>query len=187
MNQGTLVTLTGPSGSGKTTIAQLLTLLRPEEFVEAVSTTTRAPRLGEEEDVNYYYVSDRVFQSRSENGFFLEEVEYNGTRYGIEFPEISLRTESGRHTILVVEPVGARQIRERYDGGKLLQIFVSAKEDDLAGWMLARGDKPTVVQNRLECDRTAIRQDAFDWDLVIENDQTLVHLVRKVVEAIRTF
>jgi guanylate kinase len=178
-----LVTITGPSGVGKTTVVQLLYTIAPLSFTELVSTTTRAPRTGEREGVAYYFVDDAEFERRSEDQRFLEEIEYNGTRYGIESSEIEKAHSAGLTPLIVVEPHGARQIRERY-AGTLIQLYLNANEKRLRRWMLGRGDHQAKVAERIALDRTAITQGDFPWDLVIENDTTVPSLCAKVMKAI---
>jgi guanylate kinase len=178
-----LVTITGPSGVGKTTIVQLLYIIAPFTYTELVSTTTRNPRAGEVEGVAYHFVTVSDFQARSDAELFLEMIEYNGTYYGIEFSEIEKAHSSGLTPLIVVEPHGAQQIRTRYRG-RLIQIFLSANEDDLRRWMLGRGDEPVKAEERIALDRTAITQGDFPWDHVIANDNTIPSLCKKVLEAI---
>lgn len=181
---GNLVTLTGPSGSGKTTVEKLLASLRPEEFTYAVSHTTRKPREGEKEGEAYYFVSQTDFHALETAGGFLESVEYNGTRYGISKKEISNKTGTGRHTILVVEPAGAGQIRTRYRGN-LVQIFIDASEENVRGFMLARGDSAKAVEERIENDRTAIRNIDQVYDSQITNDSNIASLCLVVADLAR--
>ena len=176
---GTLVTLTGPSGCGKTTIAQLLTALRGD-FCEACSHTTRAPRNGEIEGISYHFVNDIKFEAIDLAGGFLESIEYNGTHYGISKQEISDRVSTGKHTILVVEPVGAGQIRRRYRG-KLVQIFIDADVDRLRSYMLARGDSPESADKRILLDQTAIQYGDQPWDARIANNSSISALCQKVM------
>lgn len=180
---GNLVTLTGPSGCGKTTVAQLLTTLRGD-FCEACSHTTRAPRDGEVEGTAYYFVNHRQFAELHHSGGFLESIEYNETYYGISKREISDNISTGMHTILVVEPVGAEQIRARYDGGTLVQIYIEADEECVRGYMLARGDAPEAVEKRIQNDRAAIRQGRSTYDVKITNNSSIAALCKAVMDAV---
>jgi len=178
-----LVTITGPSGVGKTTIVQLLYTIDPWHFTELVSTTTRAPRVGEQEGIAYYFVDNDEFERRSRAGTFLEEVLYNGTRYGIERSEIEKAHSADLTPLIVVEPNGARQIRERYEG-RLIQIFLDATEHRRRLWMLGRGDTAEDALSRVLNDRIAIVQGDFPWDAVIENNTTLPALVQSTLKEI---
>lgn len=181
---GTLVTLTGPSGSGKTTVEKLLTALRPEEFTYAVSHTTRDMRAGEKEGEAYYFVPKIDFHALEIAGEFLESIEYNGSRYGISKKEISDKVNTGRHTILVVEPVGAAQIRARYDGD-LVQVYIDADEESVRCFMLARGDSPKAIEERIQNDRDAIRSVDRTYDARITNDSSIASLCLAVADLAR--
>jgi len=178
-----LVTITGPSGVGKTTVVQLLYTFCPDTFTELVSTTTRKSRAGEVEGVAYHFVSEDHFDNLSLAGHFLEEIKYNGTRYGIELSEIDKAYIAKLTPLIVVEPHGAQQIRDRYEG-PLLQLYLDASKGDLFRWMVGRGDKVEDACKRSELDQTAITIGAFPWDLVIRNDSTIASLCDKVLVAI---
>ena len=101
MKKGHLIVVSGPAGSGKGTVnAQLLTR---EDFVFSVSATTRAPRPGEQDGVNYYYVSREEFERRIKAGEMLEYTEYCGNYYGTPLKEAEQGLESGKNLILEIE------------------------------------------------------------------------------------
>jgi guanylate kinase len=178
-----LVTITGPSGVGKTTVVQLMYTFCPDVYTELVSTTTRKPRAGEVDGVAYHFVSGDHFTNLSRAGYFLEEIEYNGTRYGIELSEIDKAYDADLTPLIVVEPHGAQQIRDRYEG-PLLQLYFDAPEESRSQWMVGRGDPLCKVATRIDLDRTAITRGDFPWDFVIQNDSTLASLCRKVLTAV---
>lgn len=178
--QGIVLTLTGPSGSGKTTVTHHLLQAYPSEFSECVSVTTRAKRPGEVEGVTYFYRNPSQFKQLDHAGEFIEVVEYNGNFYGTLRSEISSKTTSGKSTIIIAEPNGARQIRERWTG-PLLQVFIKPPtEDTVRGWMAARGDKPEEIEKRVRHDRELFRTDGYPWDAVLVN-----HTVTQVCEDLR--
>ena len=80
MNQGLLIVISGPAGSGKGTVNAHL--LKRDDFAYSVSATTRAPRPGEVDGVNYHFITREEFQKRIENGGMLEYTEYCGNFYG---------------------------------------------------------------------------------------------------------
>lgn len=103
----TIVTLTGPSCAGKTTLEGLL---KAEGLMNLISTTTRAPREGEKDGVNYYYRDKSTFARLVAQGAFIENVIFGGHRYGITGSEVTRAFAAGKDVVLVCEPEGMRQI-----------------------------------------------------------------------------
>ena len=179
---GLLVTITGPSGVGKSVVVKDI-FSRYPFFGEAVSTTTRLPRKGEVEGVAYHFVDRNEFEFRWRTGKFLERVEYNGNFYGIETTAVQKVHDAGKVALLVVEPHGACQIRERWTG-PLLQVFMQTpSEEVLRERMEKRGDTPEQIQSRRTLDAKLMREDGFPWGMVVVNktiQETSDEIVRKV-------
>jgi guanylate kinase len=107
-----LLVLSAPSGGGKTTVAKAL-LARRSDLAYSVSATTRPPRAGERDGVDYHFISRPEFDRRVADGAFLEWAEYGGHRYGTLAAEVDRLQATGRHVVLDIEVNGARAIRER--------------------------------------------------------------------------
>lgn len=169
---GILVTLTGPSGVGKSVVVKDIFTRYPYSFGEAVSTTTRPPRDGEVDGVAYHFVSRIEFAARWSAGRFLERVEYNGKDYGIEKAAIQKVMDQGKNVLLVVEPHGAQQIRENWEGGPLLQLFMRPpSEEVLRERMEKRGDSPGNIALRLASDFRIFKEHAYPYDAIFTNRQ----------------
>lgn len=127
-SDGTLFIVSGPSGAGKTTlINRAREQLKPigVRLYFSVSHTTRKARAGEQEGVNYYYVSEEGFTSMAERGEFLEYAHVHAHRYGTSRAEVLGRMNRGEDVILDIDYQGARQIAE--DPGlkqRSLNIFI---------------------------------------------------------------
>lgn len=104
-----IITVTGPSGAGKTELVRAL--VREHGFAEITSTTTRAPRAGEREGVDYHFVTPERFAEIEAGGGFLEVIRFTGKAYGAEATEVERNMASGRPSLIVVEPNGADQVR----------------------------------------------------------------------------
>lgn len=114
MNNGRfLVVVSGPSGSGKDTVVKRLMELHPEIEI-SVSATTRPMRAGEQEGVNYYYLSQQEFERRLAAGEILEHTRYCGNYYGTPKSEVDRRIAQGVTVVLVIEVEGAANIRRLY-------------------------------------------------------------------------
>ncbi|HEX8725252.1 MAG TPA: guanylate kinase [Gemmatimonadaceae bacterium] len=107
------VILSAPSGGGKTTIARAL-LARRKDVGYSVSCTTRAPRAGEQEGRDYYFLSRRDFIARRQRGEFAESAEVHGNLYGTLQAEVDRVLQSGRHVIMDIDVQGAQQFRRAF-------------------------------------------------------------------------
>lgn len=110
MNKGRLIVFSAPSGCGKGTM--LAEILKDDRFYCSVSATTRAPRDGETDGVDYHFISRGEFQQRINSNGMLEYAEYCGNFYGTPLKEVNDELEKGRYVILEIEVKGAMKIRE---------------------------------------------------------------------------
>jgi guanylate kinase len=157
--------ITGPSGVGKGTLIRLLLAQFPGMSL-SVSATTRAPRPGEEDGVDYHFLTPEEFQRRIDEGEFLEWAEYSGNRYG------TLRSELDRDVdvlVLEIEVQGARHVRERVPEATTVFIAPPSAEA-LRDRLVGRGtDDADQVVRRLDVAEEEMKaQDEFDF--VIVND-----------------
>ena len=180
-----VIVITGPSGVGKGTLIRLLRERLPELGL-SVSATTREPRAGEQQGVDYHFLSDADFDRLIEEGAFLEHAEYAGRRYGTLRTELERRAAAGEPVLLEIEVQGARQIRESMPSA--VQVFIEPPSPEaLRERLVGRGtDAPEVVERRLRvaADELAAK-DEFQHRVV--NDrlhdavEALVGIVRAAV------
>ena len=114
--------ITGPSGVGKGTLIRALRERVPELEL-STSATTRAPRAGESDGVDYHFLAPEEFERRVAAGEFLEHATYSGNRYGTLRSEVEGRTDGHSPVVLEIEVQGARQIRESMP--EAVQIFIA--------------------------------------------------------------
>lgn len=140
--------ITGPSGVGKGTLIRAL-LERVPELELSVSATTRRPRPGETQGVDYWFLSDEEFEARVDAGDFVEWAEYSGRRYGTLRSELEQRTAAGIPLVLEIEVQGARQVRRTMP--EAIQIFIAPPSlDALRVRLVGRGtDDAEEVERRL--------------------------------------
>ena len=149
MKKGLLIVVSGPSGVGKGTILNKLMEDEELKLAYSVSMTTREKRPGEEEGVNYYYVTKEQFEQAIENGEMLEHAEFVGNYYGTPLSEIRRLRGEGRNALLEIEVEGCMQVKEKVPDA--LTIFIvppSLKEleNRIRG---RRSEAEEIVQQRL--------------------------------------
>ena len=121
MKKGLMIVISGPAGSGKGTVNAHL--LATGEFVYSVSATTRAPRQGEVDGVNYHFISRAEFERRISTGDMLEYTEYCGNYYGTPKKEAEEVLNSGKNLILEIEVEGARNVKAKYPEAVLVLLL----------------------------------------------------------------
>lgn len=141
--------ITGPSGVGKGTLIRGL-LERVPDLRLAVSATTRAPRPGERDGVDYHFLSPAEFERRVAAGEFVEHATYSGRRYGTLRSELEGRLDRGEPVVLEIEVQGARQVRRTVPSA--LAVFIAPpSRDALRVRLVGRGtDDPDQVEQRLQ-------------------------------------
>jgi len=163
-----LLILSSPSGAGKTTITKALLAAR-DDLGFSISATTRAPRPGEQDGVDYHFLSREEFERRRGAGAFLEWAEYGGHLYGTLVAEVDQIQAQERHVILDIEVQGARQVRERRSD--VVSIFVlPPSADELVARLGGRGtDQPKDLERRLV---RAVEEldEARHYDYLVVND-----------------
>jgi guanylate kinase len=161
--------ITGPSGVGKGTLIRLLRQRVPE-LAMSVSATTRPPRPGETQGVDYHFISDEEFARRVGAGEFVEWAEYSGRRYGTLREELDRHTSGGRPVVLEIEVQGARQVRETLPSAT--QIFIEPPDEaTLRERLIGRGtDDAEQVERRLKVAEEELAA-AGEFEHVVVNDR----------------
>lgn len=136
-NEGLLYIVSAPSGTGKTTLLKRVMDYLPD-IRFSISYTTRPPRPGERDGEHYHFVSPERFQQMVDKGAFAEWAEVFGNRYGTALDSIRESRSRGVDLILDIDSQGARQIRERFNGGVFIFILPPSL-DALKQRLRARG------------------------------------------------
>jgi guanylate kinase len=166
---GKVFVITGPSGVGKGTLIRGL-LSRVPELELSVSATTRAPRPGEHDGVDYHFMTPEEFDRHLEAGNFVEHATYSGSRYGTLRSELERRLVRGTPVVLEIEVQGARQVRSAMPDA--VAVFIAPPSADaLRARLVGRGtDTAEQIDERM---RTAERELAArpEFSHVVVNDR----------------
>ena len=168
MSKGKLFILSGCSGVGKSTVLTHVMAGR-DDLRFSVSATTRKPRPGEREAVNYYFVSHQTFREMIERDEFLEYDEHMGNFYGTPLGQLEEKLFEA-HVILDIEPVGAFAVREKCPDATLIFIAPPSVEE-LERRLRGRGDtSDEQIAGRLERARWELEQ-STKYDHIVVNEQ----------------
>jgi guanylate kinase len=160
--------LSAPSGAGKTTIARRLRARR-SDVVFSVSATTRAPREGERDGVDYHFVPEAEFRRMIAAGELIEWAEVHGSLYGTPLRYVREARERGEYLLLDIDVQGARQIRQRVPEAVFVFVLPPSGEV-LVQRLMGRGSEDGArVQRRLRNALAEIRT-APEFDHVVIND-----------------
>lgn len=159
IQRGSLVVISGPSGVGKTTILRMLLEQLPE-LTPSVSATTRPPRAGERDGIDYHFLSPEDFARRRENDEFLECCRVYGrdSWYGTLVDEVTPRLDAGQWVVLEIDVEGTLSVLERYPD--TITIFVEpSRPEQLDERLTRRGtESAEAIERRLEVARRELGQ-----------------------------
>lgn len=166
--QGVLLVVSGPSGAGKGTICQMLRDQLPE-LGYSVSVTTRQPRTGEIDGVNYFFKTVEEVKEMIAKDQLLEYAEVYGNYYGTPRDYVMDLLNSGKDVLLEIDIQGALQIKKRFPDGVFVFI-VPPSLDELSARIYKRGtDSEEVIQRRMASAASELTY-AAEYDYIVVND-----------------
>ena len=181
MNKGKLFVITAPSGAGKTSLIEALTRDDPSLRL-STSYTTRLPRPGEKDGVDYHFVDDAAFLAMRGRGEFLESAEVHGYRYGTSKRVITEALARGEDLILEIDWQGAQQVRRIYPG--CVGVFILPPSvGELERRMRSRGqDSEEVIRRRLDNAREELAHaDEFEYRIINKDFDTARRELARVI------
>ncbi|WJJ55342.1 hypothetical protein QB910_000098 [Dabrowskivirus KKP3916] len=170
----TLFTVVGNSGAGKTTI------MRKTNLLELVSFTTRQPREGESNGVDYYFIDDAKFNALYQSGQVIEHHNHFGTHYGLTAEEFYGKMAKG-NAFSIVDIHGMNMLKALYP--KTVSIFIYNTYEEAVVNMKARGDSDDKIAKRLETYHWEVAQRKF-CDFVVKNTNGKLGAVTNIIQDI---
>ncbi len=168
--RGLLIVLSGPSGVGKGTVRKELFSQPDTNYEYSISMTTRSPREGEVDEVDYFFKTRNEFEDLIEQGQLLEYAEFVGNYYGTPLEYVNKMRDAGRDVFLEIEVQGAAQVRDKVPDG--LFIFLAPPSlSELEERLVGRGtESDEVIASRLGAARQELEMMNL-YDYVVENDE----------------
>lgn len=183
LTPGKVIVIVAPSGAGKTTIAQRLLKEYPK-IKFSVSATTRKPRKGEIDGVDYYFLSDEEFDQKIENEEFLEWEHYSGNRYGTLRSEVDKLVESGYFPLLDIEVKGALNVQKLYQSDAISIFIEPPSMGELKNRLSQRGSETErSLQKRLKRAEMEMKYtDRFSYSVVNDDLEEAYAEVKNIIE-----
>lgn len=182
---GLLIVISGPAGSGKGTVVKLLREMLPD-LGFSVSATTRSPRPGEEDGVQYYFMTRDDFEEALAHGEILEHTMYCGNYYGTLKSEADRVLSAGHDLILEIETDGAMQVKKQFPDA-LTIMLLPPDGKTLEARLRGRGtETDDVIKTRLARAREELGlAERYDYVVVNENDgaEKCADLIREILSA----
>jgi guanylate kinase len=170
MSNGAILVLSGPSGAGKSTIINAASN-EIGEYYFSVSTTTRAPRDGEKDGVDYYFVSKEEFEEGIKNGDFLEYAKVHDNYYGTSLKPVKQALQEGKLVIFDIDVQGHRLVRDSIEDLVVSAFITPPSLKELEKRLKARSsDNIDVINKRLQNAKDEIKA-LSEYDFVIINDK----------------
>jgi guanylate kinase len=183
--RGLLLVISSPSGAGKTTLAHLLAQNERLEF--SVSYTTRAPRPGERDGVDYKFVTEDEFSRMIQGGEFAEWAVVHGNRYGTAIHTVNRALEDGKDYLFDVDWQGGAQIRRQWPDQSVLVFILPPSMAELERRLRRRAtDSPEAIERRLAMARRELEHfGEYDYLVVNDNLETALKELSSIYVAAR--
>ncbi len=181
--EGLLIVLSGASGTGKGTVIKSL-LEQREDTVLSISMTTRAPRVGEQDGVHYFFRTREEFEQTIAQDGFLEYAEYNGNYYGTPMAPIRRWLSEGKNVILEIEVQGAEKVMDKMDD--LVSVFLAVESmDELEKRLRGRGtESDEVIAGRLAAaKREMTRVSRYQYVVLNDEVERAVARISTIIDA----
>lgn len=183
MQRGMLIILSGPSGVGKGTVREELFKDESLNLVYSISMTTREPRQGERDKVDYFFVNKEEFKKKIDEGKLLEWAEFVGNYYGTPKDYVDQLLDEGKNVVLEIEVQGALQVMKKCPDATTIFIVPPSMEELERRIRGRRTEKEEIIQERLsKAEREIATKNEYKF--VVENDD-IIAAKEKIAEIIK--
>jgi len=183
MKKGLLIVVSGPSGVGKGTVREKLFNTPNHNLHYSISMTTRAPRIGEVDGIDYFFVSKDEFLTRVKDDAMLEWAEFVGNYYGTPLDYVEKSRLEGKDVVLEIEVQGAMQVKNKVRDG--LFVFLAPPSiEELENRLLTRGTEDIeVIKKRIDKARNELPlADSYDYVVINDNVDSAVSEILDIIE-----
>ncbi len=179
-----LTVISGFAGSGKGSAMKGLLAKYPDTYALSVSATTRAPRPGEVDGREYFFVSDEAFEEKIRTGALLEHAGYVGHYYGTPRAYVEDNLAAGKDVLLEIEIQGALQIKKQFPAACLLFLTPPTAEE-LKRRLVGRGteDEETVKKRLFRASEEADGIEQYDYLVVNDDLDTCVETIHRIIQS----
>lgn len=186
VRRGAMFILEGPSGAGKTSVIRKIMSLDPN-LKFSISVTTREPREGEKDGVDYYYISNEKYNQLLKEDAFYECVDSQyGNRYGTLRSEVDSFINVGQDVIFDMDWVGLRQMKSKAPGEVVSIYILPPSVKELRRRLINRGDDEKVINQRMKVVLEKMEHwTEYDYVVVNEDVDQTVETVREIISAER--
>jgi guanylate kinase len=179
-----LVVISAPSGTGKTTVCKKL-LQELKDFKYSISYTTRRPREGEKEDIDYKFLTKEEFQNLLKEGIFIEWTKVYGNYYGTSKLQLQEYLTQNNDVLLDLDGKGAKAIKEIYKENVLLIYLLPPSLEELKKRLLSmrKEDEKTIFQRMKEFKEQLKYLPLFDYFVINKDLKTTISVIKSIIES----